>query len=125
MWEREQLLDAGLGEHKLTFNDLDCSAEEYKKVLIDNFPKLCDSGGYELMRCCPNSRLLECISASALQSPQSTQERVGRSKVYIRPILDVTPVENEENFESKVRKSSVVFANFLFGCSFNRYWRNA
>ncbi len=82
MWEREQLLDAGLGEQKLTFNDLECTAEEYKKVLVRHFPKLSDSGGYELMRCCPNSRNLECISSTALQSPQSTQERVGLCSPY-------------------------------------------
>ena len=75
------LLEAGLGEQKVTFNDIECSSEEYKEILVDYFPKLSESGGYELMRCCPNSRQLECISSNALQSPKATQERVGRSKV--------------------------------------------
>ncbi len=77
MWEREALLDGGLGEQKITFTDMECSADEYKEILVDHFPKLSEGGGYELMRCC---RELECISSNALKA---TQERVGRSKVYI------------------------------------------
>ena len=45
-----------------------------------------------------NSRTLEPISSAALQRPRATQERVGRSKVYNRPIqadLDMTIVKSE------------------------------
>ncbi len=105
MWEREELLDCGLGDQKITFTDMECSAEEYKEILVDHFPKLSEGGGYELMRCCPNSRQLECISSNALKSPKATQERVGRSKVYIRPIqrdLDTTPLEDMSNSQTNV-----------------------
>ena len=50
--------------------------------------------GYELMKCIPNSNQLECLPSPAFLSPHATQEYVGRSKVYIRPIqkdLNLTP----------------------------------
>ena len=105
-WEREMLLDAGLAEKKIFFPIIDCCADEYRKTLCDAFPKILESGGFELMRCCPNSRNLECCAPSALQSPRATQERVGRSKVYIRPIqkdLDVTPIDVECSATNTIR----------------------
>lgn len=94
-FEREVLLDAGLGE-KITFPDMDCSAEEYRDQVLEAFPKLTEAGGYEMMRCIPNSRVLEPIAASALQSPRATHERVGHSRVYLRPIqkdLDTSSIQ--------------------------------
>ena len=83
-FEREVLLDAGLGE-KIRFPDMDCSAEEYREQVLEAFPKLTEAGGYEMMRCIPNSHVLEPFT-SALQSPRATHERVGRSRVHLRPI---------------------------------------
>ena len=95
-FEREVLLDAGLGEKKITFPDMDCSAEEYRDQVLEAFPKLTEAGGYEMMCCIPNSRVLEPIAASALQSPRATHERVGRSRVYLRPYqkdLDTSSIQ--------------------------------
>ena len=92
------LLEAGLGEKKISFPDIDCNAEAFRDKLLEEFPKLKGGGGFELMRCGANSRVLEPIVSAALKSPRATQERVGRSKVYIRPIqadLDTAPVESE------------------------------
>lgn len=89
------LLEAGLGEKKVSFANIDCAPEEYCEKLFLTFPKLREAGGFEMMRCCSNTRVLETIAPSALQSPCATPERIGRSKVYIRPIqkdLDTTPV---------------------------------
>jgi hypothetical protein len=105
-WEREMLIEAGLGEKKIYFSNIDCSAEEYRDKLIDAFPKLREAGGFEMMRCSANARVLEHIAPSALQSPRSTHDRVGRSKVYIRPIqkdLDITPVETASTLTNTVR----------------------
>lgn len=55
MWEREALLEGGLGEQKITFTDMECSADE---ILVDHFPKLSEGGA--------NAMLLECISSNAL-----------------------------------------------------------
>lgn len=80
-------------------------------VVLMNTGKLCvmhslSSWNQVDSSCCPNSRNLECCAPSALQSPRATQERVGRSKVYIRPIqkdLDVTPIDVECSATNTVR----------------------
>ena len=97
-WERQALLEARLGERKISFRNIDCNSEEFRDRLLREFPKLKEGGGFEFMRCAGNSRTLEPISSTALQSPRVTQERVGRSKVYIRPIqadLDMTPTKSD------------------------------
>lgn len=94
--ERQVLIEAGLWEKRISFSNIDCSAEEYRDQLFTEFQKLRDAGGYELMRCVPNSNHLENLGAQAMVSPRSTHEFVGRPKVYIRPIqrdLDLTPVQ--------------------------------
>ena len=101
--ERQRLLEAGLGEKKVTFTDVDCVPEEYREILYHAFPKLEGAGGFELMRCCCNSRMLELLPAKALYSPRCTRERLGRSKGYIRPIqkdLDMSRLEEDDTTES-------------------------
>lgn len=74
-FEREVLLDAGLGEKKITIPYMDCSAEEYRDQVLEAFPKLTEAGGYEIMCCIPNSRVLEPIAASALPvSPSNSRK---------------------------------------------------
>lgn len=89
------LLEAGIGEKKVSFANIDYAPEEYCEKLFLTFPKLRKAGGFEMMRCCSNTRVLETIAPCTLQSPRTMHEHVGRSKVYIRPIqkdLDITPV---------------------------------
>lgn len=100
--EKQMLIEAGLWEKRISFKNIDCSADEYREQLHTEFPKLQDAGGYELMRCIPNSNKLENLGAHSMLSPRATHELVGRSKVYIRPIqkdLDLTPVTSD-NLES-------------------------
>ena len=80
------MLEAGLREKKISFSNIDCSPKEYHDKLCSVFPKLMEAGGFEFMRRCSNSRMLEPISSTAMQSPCATNDRVGRSKVYIRPV---------------------------------------
>ena len=97
------LVEASLGEKKITFTDIDCNGEEYRKKITESFPKLLEGGGYELLRCCNNSRSLQILSPIALTSPKSTRDLVGRSKVYIRPVqkdLD-TSTSSTEDFQFK------------------------
>ena len=96
--ERQLLISAGLWEKLVTFPNMDCPPEEYRDHLLETFPKLKDAGGFELMRCIPNSNQLECLPPLALHSPRNTQECVGKSKVYIRPIqkdLSLSPLEQD------------------------------
>lgn len=50
-WERQALLEAGLGEKKISIGNIDCNAEEFREKLLEEFPKLKEGGGFELLRC--------------------------------------------------------------------------
>ena len=67
--EKDDLFEAGLGEKEVEFDQLDISADEFKQILFDAFPKLQDAGGYQICKCIPNSRKLEPLSSQVLASP--------------------------------------------------------
>ena len=84
--EKDDLLEAGLGEKVIEFPSLDANGEEFKEIYSE-YPKLRDGGGFELCRCLPNSRNLEALLTSvALSSPAMLKERVGNARTYIRPL---------------------------------------
>ena len=92
--EREMLVQAGLGEKKVTISDIACSAEQFKNTLITAFPKLEGCGGFELLKCIPNSKELDSISLTVAQSPVMLKSIMGSGRLYIRPIqqnLDLEP----------------------------------
>ena len=96
--EKYLLNDAGLGEKKITVPNVKCCHEELKEIITDSFPKLKNCGGFEFLRCLPNSRELQVIPANISQCPQVLQTRVGSGKIYIRPIqkdLDLTSTIEE------------------------------
>ncbi len=84
--EREALVQAGLGEKKVVIPDVNCSAEEFKAMITAAFPKLQGCGGFELLRCIPNSKEMEVISPTVSQSPRLLKSVVGSGRVFIRPI---------------------------------------
>ncbi len=86
--EREELVEAGLGEKKVVVLDISCSAEEFKSAMISAFPKLRDCGGFELLRCIANTKNLEVISLAVSQSPQLLKSVVGAGRVFIRPSVN-------------------------------------
>ena len=99
--QKDRLISAGLGEKKIVFSDIDCTAEEFKDILYTNFPKLVDGGGYQLCKCKPNTRQLEPLSSSAMRSPRTLQSCGGNSRTYIRPLqknLDLS----KSNFDEEV-----------------------
>ena len=87
--EKDDLLEAGLGEKVIEFPSLDANGEEFKEIYSE-YPKLRDGGGFELCRCLPNtntnSRNLEALTSVALSSPAMLKERVGNARTYIRPL---------------------------------------
>lgn len=94
--ERDDLFEAGLGEKEVEFDKLDISADEFKEVLFEAFPKLRDAGGYQICKCVPNSRKLEPLSTRVLASPLLLRQRIGNSRAYIVPLqkdLDLTLTE--------------------------------
>lgn len=97
--EKERLICAGLGEKKVVFDDIDCSAGEFRETLFTAFPKLKEGGGYQLCKCKRNSRELETLSSVSLTSPRALQSCGGKSRSYIRPLqkdLDISRVITTE-----------------------------
>lgn len=106
-FERDVLLEAGLGEKKVTFPDLDGSSEEFRSVLYDAFPKLKDAGGYSFGKCKANSKQIEKLSSFCLQSPRVLRDRVGNARTYIIPMqrsLDINTTITVKDTELNVSK---------------------
>ena len=92
--DRVQLVSAGLGEQKVTIPDVECSWETFKELLVTTFPKLTDCGGFDLLRCVPNTKDLEVISLAIAHSPKLLKSVVANGRVFIRPIQrDVSLLE--------------------------------
>ena len=71
--------------------------KEFHEILIQRYPMLIDAGGFELLRCVTNTRLLEPISASVAKSPKLVKQIIGNGWIYIRPLqknLDLAPVHD-------------------------------
>ena len=93
--EKDILLEAGLGEKKLVIDNVECSAEEFREALYQEFPKLRDGGGFQFFKCRQNSRVLEPLSAMCLTSPKVLRDRAGNARTYICPMqrdLELTPI---------------------------------
>lgn len=98
-WQKDQLLSAGLGEKKITFDDVSCNAITFKKALLDKFPKLVDAGGYQLCKCRANSRELQPLSTSVMSSPIQLQRCGGNTRTYIRPLQKDLDLSEEHNID--------------------------
>ena len=57
------LIQAGLGAKNVVFSDVSCNSEEFRHVVERSYPKLEGCGGFELLRCIPNTKHLEVISS--------------------------------------------------------------
>ena len=97
--EKDELFSAGLGEKEIEFKNLHATAQEFRDTLYEAFPRLKDGGGYQFLKCLPNTRILEPLSGLVMQSPLKLKQRVGVCRTYIRPLqkdLDTTPFESED-----------------------------
>lgn len=84
---KEKLLEAGLGESKICITNVDdCTAAEFKAIVIKQYPKLSNCGGFELLRCVTNSKSLEVVSPRLARVPRMLKSVIGTGKVFIRPI---------------------------------------
>lgn len=95
--EKDILLEAGLGEKKIIIPDVDMSGEDFRDLLLEEFPKLGDGGGFMFAKCRSNSRSLESLSFRCLTSPKTLRDRVGNARTYIIPMqkdLNISPVAN-------------------------------
>ncbi len=63
---RQALVAANLGSKDVVICQ-SASREEFKAIIFDKYPKLKDCGGFELLRCIPNSKDLDhSLSLSVL-----------------------------------------------------------
>ena len=86
IYERETLVASGLGEKKVVIPNIDCSWDDFKDVLCMEFPKLKSIGGFEILRCIPNTKDLEVISSTISQSPKLLKGVIANGRIFIRPI---------------------------------------
>ena len=85
--EKDDLLRAGLGEKEVEFHNLEIGAEAFRDLMYDKFPPLRSGGGFEFLKCTPNTRTLEVLSPVTLSSPLALKNRVGTTRrTYIRPL---------------------------------------
>ena len=99
--EREALAESGLGEKKVCIPDIaSCTWEEYKGILVSVFPKLDGCGGFDLLRCTPNTKALEPISATVAQSLKLLKGVVGGGRIFIRPIQQNLSLDADKELTS-------------------------
>lgn len=95
--QKEVLVEAGLGEKKVDIPDVECSPKEFQEQLIKAFPKLKNCGGFELLRCVANSKILEPLSPSVSMSPKLLRRVVGKNQIFIRPIQQDLDLEASDD----------------------------
>ena len=83
-FEKDQLLEAGLGEKEVEFSSLNMAFEEVKEVLLEEFPRLKGGGGFQFLKGLPNSRSLEPLSKAFYTLLRVLKQRVGQGRTYIR-----------------------------------------
>lgn len=81
--EKDDLLEAGLGEKEIQFDDLNIDADEFRDLIYKHYPKLKEGSGFQFFKCVPNSRTMEPLSSTSLSSPVMLKSRVGNARTYI------------------------------------------
>ncbi len=76
-------LEAGLGEKRITIPDIDISADEFRDILMEQFPKLKDEGGFIFAKCRSNSKVWETLPSLCVTSPRILRDRVGNLLVLM------------------------------------------
>ncbi len=101
---KKQLANAGLGEKKVVFKK-NSSTSYFHETLLENFPRLRDGGGYELLRTQHRSTTkLEILhpKQNAGYNVLHLKEDIASAKIYIRPLqrdLNLEPLEGNHTPE--------------------------
>ncbi len=89
---KQWLMTAGLGEKRLQMS-LTSTSSQVHDVIVQTFPQLSTCGGYELLKCIPNSRTLHPITVpSAGFTPDILKAEVGQGRIYLRPLQRKIPL---------------------------------
>ena len=101
--EKQVLQKAGLGLKKIKFSVEDDEVTVYNQLTgtvesdeTAGYPQIKNCGGFELLRCIPNCKVLEPIDV--VMSAKNLKAAAGQGKIYIRPIqrsLFVIPLKSE------------------------------
>ena len=116
-----------MGEKKIAVPDIDITGKEFRYLILQEFPKLKDGGGFVFAKCAINSRVLELLSSFCLTSPRRLHDRVGNSRTYILPlqndlslksVIEISPGVSFKAFTLRSFGFTVVCAVF-----FHSLWR--
>ena len=78
------------------------SGNPQPEELTSGYPQLQDCGGFDLMKCIPNCKVLELIECQMSAKHQKTA--AGQSKIYIRP--------RQWSYHSTIEVRSIIMFNF-------------
>lgn len=93
--EKEDLQLCGLGEKQIQIN-ISASSSELRMQIQSLFPRLKDIGGFEYLRCLPNSRALVVLQTiGGGHTPMSLKATLGNAKLYVRPIQQDIEMQTE------------------------------
>ena len=101
--EREALVEAGLGEKRVTVASISCSYEDFKDTIVAAFTKLKDCGGFDFLRCVANTKQLEAISPTVAQSPKLLKNVIGNGRIFIRSIQQNLSLDPEIELTSPIQ----------------------
>ena len=113
---RESLIEAGLGPKTIFIDDTSCSLEEFKATIVASYPKLDGCGGFELLRCIPNSKSLTVISPAIAHSPKHLRNMIGGGKVYIRPIQKDLSLDVDKDCDLPSDPVCIMFSSLVYPC---------
>ncbi len=115
--ERAELLIAGLGEKRITIS-ADAEVQEIYSELSVHFPKLLDSGGFELLRVPEGGKQLDVIACPESGYTVSYLRAVVHyAKIYIRPMqkeLSLDPIKDEVSWKVFVSSTQLIYLLFCF-----------
>ena len=105
---------AGLGKKEIKFCDLNIEAEEFRELLYKEFPSLKKGGGFQFLKCLPNSRNLQLFSSSTLSSPLALKNRIGAGRTYIIPLQQDLPLSVLFDFDLPSGVRAPNFLSYIF-----------
>ncbi|CAC5360330.1 unnamed protein product [Mytilus coruscus] len=119
--EKYELVKAGLGPKRVQF-EVHEGEETVKDKLITAFPKLCEAGGFELLRCQSNCRQLQPINGR--RSVEILKTIIGQAKVFIRPIqknLSTKPLDEVSENNTGIHEKCYQCEHFFAVCSLREH----
>ena len=84
--EKCLLSSVGLGEKVIKFHSMEVMLDEFQDIIKFNYPKLEESGGFDLLKCRANSRELEEFSYMVTYPLPRIQHNAPNGRIYIRPL---------------------------------------